>query len=140
LRRARGIARGAGLVELGAGLAVLAVGGRIALALLAFCYLVLTAVAVRLATGERPAPCGCFGAADGTVGRAHVALDVAGLVAAVAGLVHPPGGVAALFDHGGLVGVTALGQALLLTALGYLSITALPALAASRRAVEGRPT
>jgi hypothetical protein len=135
--RPRLLARAAGVVETLAGLFALAGGGRIALSVLAGCYLVLTVVAVRLAVGPQRAPCGCFGAADGTVGTAHVVFDLACLGAAVCGFVRPPGSVLELFDGGTLAGVTVVGQTLLLAALGYLSITALPALAAARREVEG---
>jgi hypothetical protein len=133
LRRARAVARAAGVVELGAGLAVLAVGGRVTAAVLTACYLALTIVAVRLALRSESAPCGCFGAADGDVGPAHIVLDVAALGVGVAALVHPVGSVAGLFTDGTLTGFTLAGQAALLAALGYLSITALPALTAARR-------
>jgi hypothetical protein len=137
LRRARAVARTAGAVELGAGLAVLAAGGRVTAAVLAACYLALTVVAVRLAARAEPAPCGCFGAADGDVGPAHIVVDVAALAIAVAALVRPVGSVADLFTGGTLTGLTLAAQAVLLAALGYLSITALPALAAARRTLEG---
>ena len=127
----------AGAVEVASGVAALAAGGRIALCVLAGCYFVLTAVAVRLAAGPQRAPCGCFGAADGTVGVPHVVFDTCCLAAAVAGAVRPPGSVLALFDGGTLAGVTVVAQVLLLATVGYLSITALPALAAARRDVEG---
>jgi hypothetical protein len=137
LARARRIARLAGVVELAAGLATLAVGGRIALSLLAACYLVLTAVALRLATGAQRAACGCFGAADGIVGAPHVVLDLACLGVAGWAFVQSPAGVTALYGGGVLTGLAVTAQALLLAALGYLSITALPALSAARRSVEG---
>lgn len=135
--RARRLARCAGVVELLAGLATVVVGGRVTAALLALCYLVLLAVAVRLATGAERAACGCFGAADGVVGPAHVVLDLAGLGIAVWAVVQSSGPATALFDHGPLVGAGAVLQAVLLAALGYLSITALPALTAARRTLEG---
>jgi hypothetical protein len=133
LRRASRAVRCAGVVEVGVGLAALAVGSRLALALLTACYLALTVVAVRLATGEQRAPCGCFGAADGTVGRVHVLFDVVCLAVCGVGMVRPPGPVTALFGDGVLVGMTVVAQTVLLAALGYLSITALPALSAVRR-------
>ncbi len=136
LRRARLAARGAGIVELGAGLAVLAGGGRPALLLLAACYLALSAVALRLLSRGEPVPCGCFGAADGAVGAAQVVVDLAALAVAGWGLLRAAPGPAALFDPGVLAGVTATGQVLLLAALGYLAITALPALATARHALE----
>jgi hypothetical protein len=128
-RRTAWIARGAGVVEVAIGVAALAAGTRLAMAALALCYLVLTAVAVRLATGPQRVPCGCFGAADATAGRAQVLLDAACLAVALGGALRPPGPVTGLFDGGALVGATVLAQALLLAALGYLSVTALPALA-----------
>jgi hypothetical protein len=136
LRRARRVARLAGTVELATGLAVLAGGGRAALTLLAGCYLVLAAVAVRLLTRDERVPCGCFGAADGAVGAGHVAVDLAAFAVAVWGVARAPSGLATLFDAGPLTGITATGQAVLLAALGYLVITALPALTAARRALE----
>src|SRR4051794_9106 len=79
MRRARRLARATGLVEFAAGAATVAFGGRIAAVALAACYLLLLAVAVRLASADERAACGCFGAADGVVGPAHVLLDLAGL-------------------------------------------------------------
>jgi hypothetical protein len=134
--RARVAARSAAAVEIGVGLAALTFGGRIAAAALAACYLALTAVAVRLATGPEPAPCGCFGAADGDVGLAHVVLDVVALGIAIAAIVVAPSGLAGWFGSDTGVALTAAGQAALLAAAGYLSITALPALSAARRALE----
>ena len=136
-RSARRLARAAGLVEAAVAVAALVVADRAAFALLAGCYLVLTALAVRLATAPRPTACGCFGAADGAVGPTHVLLDLACLAAAAASAVHPSGGAVALFGSGASTGTVLLAQAALLAALGYLSITALPALAAARRILEG---
>lgn len=135
--RARLAARAAGVVECVVGVAALVFGGRVALTALAAAYLVLTVVALRLATGPRRAACGCFGAADGTVGAPHVAFDLVCLVVAVTGAARASGSVATLFGGSALAGVTAVLQVLVLSALGYLSITALPALAAARREVEG---
>ncbi len=117
-------------------MAAVVVGGHVATAALAACYLVVTAVAVRLVLRGEPAPCGCFGAADGDVGPAHVVLDVAALGIALVAAVAGPAGITGWGDHGALTGLTAAGQAVLLAALGYLSITALPALTTARRALE----
>ena len=135
-RRARPAARCAGAVEVGVGVSALAVGGHVATAALAACYLALTGVALRLALGGEPAPCGCFGAADGDVGPAHVVLDVAALATAVVGAVAGTSGITSWTAHGTWAAVIAAVQAALLAALGYLSITALPALATARRALE----
>jgi hypothetical protein len=135
VRRGTWIARGAGVLELAAGLFAVAAGTRAGMAALAACYLVLTAVAVRLAAGPQRVPCGCFGPADGTAGRAQVVLDGACLAVSVAGVLRPPGPFAGLFDAGPLVGGTLLAQAVLLAGLAYLSVTALPALSAARGAL-----
>jgi len=136
MARARAVARGAGAVEVGVGVAAVCVGGRIPMAILAACYLALTALAVRLATGAQRTSCGCFGAADGAVGAAHVLLDGSAAAVALAAVFVAPDNVAALFHAGVGVGVTSVVQAALLAALGYLSITSLPALAAARRTLE----
>lgn len=134
----RGVVRWVAVIELATAVAVLATAARAAAIALTLCYLVLAIVAVRLATGAERTACGCFGAADGAVGAPHVVLDVAALAAGVWASVRPPGTIAALFEHGPLVGVTACAQAGVLAALGYLSITALPALLGARRSVEVR--
>ena len=136
VRRARAAARGAGAVEVAVGVAAIVLGGHAAIAALAACYLVLTAVAVRLVLRGEPAPCGCFGTADGDVGPAHVVLDVAAFAVALVASVAGPAGITGWGEHGALTGLTAAGQAALVAALGYLSITALPALTTARRALE----
>ena len=137
LRRARAIARTAGVVEIGVGVATLAVGNRAALSLLVACYLVLTVLAVRLARGAQQVACGCFGAADAPVGAAHVVVDLACLGVACWAFVEASSGVSGLYERGIGVGLVGTAQALLLAALGYLCITALPALSAARRSVGG---
>ena len=134
--RARTAARSSGVVELGAGLAVLGFGGRGPAVALAVCFLVLTVVAIRLVRRPDAAPCGCFGAADADVGIGHVVLDACAMAIASVAIVRPSGGVSTLFDGGTLSGVMVCAQAVLLAALGYLSITALPALVAARRSLE----
>lgn len=134
--RARAGARLAGVVEIAVGLAALVVGGRVAAAALAVCYLVLTAVALRLARAPESAPCGCFGTADGDVGPAHVVLDVVALGIAITAVVLAPSGLGAWFATDPVLALTATVQAAVLAALGYLSITALPALSAARRTLE----
>lgn len=135
-RRARKVARVAGSIELVVGLAAVVVGGTVPTALLAACYSALSVLAVHLATRAHPTSCGCFGAADGAVGLPHVLLDSCAAVVAATAVFVGPGTVADLFRTGVVVGVTSVVQAALLVALGYLSITSLPSLAAARRNVE----
>jgi hypothetical protein len=130
------LVRVGGLVEMLVGLAVVVVGGRLPATLLAGCYLVFTVVSVRLVLGRRRASCGCFGRADSPVGRPHVAVNVGFLGSAVAGIAQPAGPVADVYDAGPLAGSIAAGQIVLLAWLAFLSITALPALAADRRRLE----
>ena len=135
--RTRAVARLFGVVEVSVATAAVVIGGRSTAVLLAACYLVVTTVAVRLATRARPVPCGCFGNADGDVGTAHVVLDCCATAVASAAVFVAPGNVAALFGTGIVVGLLACAQAALLTVLGYLSVTALPALTAARRVWSG---
>ena len=97
------------------------------------CYLIFTAITMRLLLGGRRTPCGCFGRADGDVGVAHLAVNVIGVAIAAGAALRPPGALCGLFNAGSLSGVVAAGQSVLLAYLGFLSITALPALAAARR-------
>lgn len=130
----RPVARGVGVAEVTVAALVLAVGGRVAAALLAVAYAAFVAVAARLA--GRAVSCGCFGRDDSPVGRSHVVVtSVAAAVSAAGAVVAIPAG-GGLFD---LDGAAAAGGALLvvvLATLTYLSMTALPALSSARRLVE----
>lgn len=134
LRRARAAARTAGAVEAVVAVAAIGFGGHLTTAALAACYLVLAAVALRLVLAGEPAPCGCFGAADGDVGPAHVVVDLAALAVSVVAAVAGSSGITDWSSS--LEGFTAAGQAVLLAGLAYLAITALPALHAARRSLE----
>jgi len=130
-------ARLAGLAEVAVGAAAVVTGGRPACAALAACYLLFTAVAARLARGERPAPCGCFGRADTPTSRIHVAVDLVACIAAVAGIVAPPGAWGGFAGQPPLVLAVGLGQAALLAAMAYLLVTVLPAVLADRARLVG---
>jgi hypothetical protein len=124
-----------GLAEVAIGLAMLAVGDRVAAVLLGGCYLVFTAVSVRLIRTGKGGSCGCFGRADSPISSAHVVLNLACVGAATVAAIRPRGRLGGLFEDGTLLGVIGAGQVLLLAYLGFLSITAVPALAADRRQV-----
>ena len=131
--RGRGYARTAGVVEVLSGTVALLWGNTIALAV---CYLALLVVAVRLATRPQRAACGCFGAADGEVGVAHIVLDAVCLAVAAAAVVATSQSLIDLVSRGTLSAIIVTAQAFLLAALGYLCITALPALSSARRSLE----
>jgi methylamine utilization protein MauE len=124
-----------GAAEVAVAAAVIGTGSRASLVLLAAGYALFAAVALRLAVVGRGASCGCFGGTDSPVGPAHVVLDVLAVAVAVAAAVAPPGPVGGQFDGAVLPGLIGTAQAVLLAYLGFLSITALPALAADRRRV-----
>jgi hypothetical protein len=129
------LVRAGGLAEVLVGAVLIGHGGRWAAVLLAASYLVFALVAGRLmslasSTAGRTS-CGCFGGADSPVGPAHLVLDLVGLAAGLAASIHPLARGAGLFAHSALVSCVACGQVLLLAWLGYLAITALPALAAT---------
>jgi hypothetical protein len=122
--------RAFGLAEIGIGAAVLAAGGRAPAMLLAAIYLAFTVVVLALLRRGASSSCGCFGAADAPVSWAHLVVDVAALAAAVAVAARPADPLSAVHGAAGAVLVAQVG---VLTALAYLSITALPALAAARQ-------
>ena len=123
-----------GGVELAAAAAFAGFGGRLPALVLAALYTAFTGVvAVALRRGAT-ASCGCFGAADSPVGRAHLGVDLVALTAGVASALAPARPLGGLTQFGAGAAVVAAAQVLLLTALAYLCITALPALAAARRA------
>lgn len=125
----------AGAAELAVALAVLVTANRVSAIALGACYLAFGAITVRLMRGGQRASCGCFGRADSPVGAAHLVLNLACIGIAGAAALRPPGRWGGLFDDGVLRGLVGTGQAALLAYLGFLSITALPALSAARREV-----
>ena len=122
--------RAFGAVELGAACAGAAVGHAAAL-LVACAYAGLAVLAVRLLRRAPATPCGCLGASDAPVSPAHVALNFAAVVLAVA----------AAFGDAPLAGITALPLAgvpfvvLVLCAarLAALTIDVLPTLTRASR-------
>jgi hypothetical protein len=129
----RSAVRAAGLVEVGIAALALAVWDAVSAGLLAGCYLAFLAVAARLQFTGQHDSCGCFGSTESPVGIAHLVVNAAASGFAIAAALRPAGALGGAFDAGGLVGVVRLGQALLLAYLAFLSMTALPALAAARR-------
>ncbi|HYL51063.1 MAG TPA: MauE/DoxX family redox-associated membrane protein [Acidimicrobiia bacterium] len=117
--------RAFGAVELGAACAGAAVGHAAAL-LVACVYAGLALVAVRLLRRAPAAPCGCLGASAAPVSRAHVALNIAAVLLAVAASSGgaPLAGITAL----PLAGVPFVVLVLCAARLAALTIDMLPAL------------
>lgn len=134
----RAFVRVSGVGEAGVGLSFVALGGRVPAGLLAAAYLAFTLIALRLATQPSGTPCGCFGAVDSPVGAAHVTLNLVALGVAAAAVARPAGALGGLLHHGPATLLIGGAQVLLLAWLGYLAITALPALASARRLEEAR--
>lgn len=123
------------LVEVAIGAAAVLLGDTVSFTVLGVCYLVFAAVTVRLlALGSRAA-CGCFGRADTPVGAAHLVVVLTCLSVAGAAAAAPPGSVGAVVAGTPAHTLTLGAQVVLLAWLGYLAMTALPALTAARRAL-----
>jgi methylamine utilization protein MauE len=124
--------------ELAVGVAFLFVGGRICAVLIAVAFAGLSAVALALATSGRRVSCGCFGSADAPAGFSHVVWNMACCTAGVACALRPVGALAGLSGVGAAVAFVGAAQLVLLASLGYLAMTAGPALSAARRALDHR--
>ena len=122
------------------GVGALAVGGVLGPLLVAGAYLVFVAFLLRSMQRARGAgSCGCFGADEAPPSRIHVGFDIlAAAVAAAAAVTGWPGVGPVIADQPGaglpfvvFAGVTAF--------LGYLILTALPAVLTAQRRVEVLP-
>jgi methylamine utilization protein MauE len=135
-RRLRPPAAAAGALEIAAGACLIVTGARAAAVAVALLYLIFAAVAVRLTARSTSTSCGCFGRTDAPVGLPHVILDVVACAVASAAVVVPVGFGDGLLAAGGAETVVRCLQAVLVAWLGYLAITALPALSAARTRLE----
>ena len=125
--------RAAAVVEVAVALAVLTRGDRGSAVALGCCYLAFTALTVWLVATRQGTSCGCFGGAESPVGVIHLVLNLLCAGVAVSAALRPPGPLGGLLEGGALPAAVGIGQAALLAYLGFLSITALPALNAARR-------
>jgi hypothetical protein len=135
LRNAVRVAAG---LEVAVAVLFLVVGGRVPAALLAATYLGFLAVVVLARRRPGATSCGCFGRADAPLGVAHLGLDAVGLLVAALAVGRPVGALGGLLDLAPAPAVIGGAQLLLVAGLGFLSITALPALAAARHPLEAR--
>jgi hypothetical protein len=132
------VVRTVGTGELGVALLVIVSGDRVANVALTSWYAAFTVVTVHLVRRAPATSCGCFGRADSPVGIAHVVQNIVCAAVAAVAVARPPGRFGGLLDAGALHAAVGTAQAGLLAYLGFLSITALPALGAARRQVEAR--
>lgn len=124
--------------ECAVGTAFLALGGPVPAALVAAGFAGLTGVTIALlATGQR-VPCGCFGRADAPASRSHALTNAVCCAAGIACAVTPVGALGGLLDASPAVAAVGAAQIVILAGLGYLAMTAWPALTVARRAVELR--
>jgi hypothetical protein len=121
----------AGEVIAGAGFLVF--GGRVPAAAVALLFAMFAAIAVILLIRSDRVACGCFGRSDAPIGISHLAVNVCCCAVAVACTIRPVGPLGGLLSASGVVAIVGVVQVVLLAALGYLVMTALPALAAARR-------
>jgi hypothetical protein len=125
----------AGTVELVVGLVALAVGGRLGALLLAAGYAALTGLTVRMMAIEAGQDCGCFGR-PGPVSHWHTGVNLAGLLIGLAGVALPAGSLPAEIGRQPVSGLALGLAAALLAYLGYLTMTALPALRSAMAELE----
>jgi len=130
--------RVAGAAELAVAGYVLGWGGPSAAALLGVCYLILTVVARRMLRVSPGQDCGCFGGSSEPITRWHLMVDIAGLAIGIAATIWPQPSVVAEVTDQGAQGVLLVGLSFVLAWLGYLLMTAFPALGALRAKVANR--
>jgi len=129
------LARASGAVELVVGVGAVALGGRLAAAVVALLYLLFAAMTARLmSAGDASVSCGCFGRLSAPPSSLHVVANlVAAAVALAAAIVDVPG-IAALSDEPATEAATFGALVLLGTWLFVMVITVLPdTLGAARR-------
>jgi len=130
------LARAFGAAEVAVGVGALAVGGRVAPALVAACYAAFaTFIALRLA---RPAAagaggCGCFGETGGPPTAVHLAVNLAASGVAAAVALGSGGGLADALRGQPLGGAPFLLLVGIVTGLAYGALTVLPRTLAAMR-------
>lgn len=128
------LARAIGGGELAVAGYALAVGGRMAAALVAAAYVAFAVFAevVRRRSRGR-ASCGCFGASDAPVGTLHVVADLVVAAVVVGAVVDPTAGIGAVATDTPAAGVPFVAATLLLAWLLQVLLTAVPELQAAHR-------
>lgn len=120
----------AGVGELAIGAIALGLGGRLGALLIAIGYAALAGLAARMVAIEAGQDCGCFGRPS-PVSHWHTGVNLAGLLIGLAGVVLPARSLLAEIGRQPVPGLALALAAALLAYLGYLTMTALPALRAA---------
>jgi hypothetical protein len=124
--------------EFAAGVSFLAIGGVVPAAAVAVAFAGFTGVTIAMLAAGQRASCGCFGRADAPVGLSHTLVNAACCVAGLACVVEPVGALGGVLAARPAIAAVAAAQIVVLAGLGYLALTAWPALTARRRALELR--
>ncbi len=122
----------AGVLELLVAAAALGFGGRLGALLIALGYAALAGLSARMVAIEAGQDCGCFGRPS-PVSHWHTGVNLAGLLIGVAGMLLPPDSLPAELGRHPVTGLAVTLAAVLLAYLGYLVMTALPALRSAIR-------
>jgi len=122
--------RSAGAAELVVAAIALGIGGRLGALLIALGYALLAMLSARMVAVEAGQDCGCF-SRPSPVTHWHTAVNSAGLLIGLFGLALPAGSLLAELGRRPLPGLALALAAGLLAYLGYLTMTALPALRAA---------
>ena len=119
-----------GAAELVIAAVSLVLGGRLGALLIAIGYAALAGLAARMVAIEAGQDCGCFGRPS-PVSHWHTGVNLAGLLIGLVALALPAGPLPAEIARQPVSGLALTVAAALLAYLGYLSMTALPALRAA---------
>jgi len=120
----------AGLAELLIAACALSFGGRLGALLIALSYAALAGLAARMVAIEAGQDCGCFGRPS-PVSHWHTGVNLAGLLIGLVALALPAGSLPVELGRHPVTGLALTLTAVLLAYLGYLCMTALPALRAA---------
>ena len=125
----------AGLLELTIAVLVFGFGGRLGALLIALGYAALAGLAARMVAIGAGQDCGCFGRPS-PVSHWHTGVNLVGLLVGLVGLLLPSGSLLAEIGRHPVTGLAVAVGAVLLAYLGYLTMTALPALRSAAAGLE----
>ncbi len=122
-----------GVLELGIAGSALFLGGRLAAAGVAACYLGFAIFTARLLVLAGDTSCGCFGDHDAPATPVHVGLNLTAAVAAALAAGWPPGSLPSFLTDQPWLGVPFLALTAVLAWLAYVTLSLLPELQAATR-------